>query len=183
MIAALLAAVLSSTLQGGAPPETVVFFAPGVERIVPSKRPETLHLRLRSGKVSPRVSAAALGTAVIFESADDVFFDLSSYVGLSELFFRHKFVVAGDSFRAVLSRPGLLTLENENRPIPRAYVYVTPTRGFSLSDSQGHYRLEGVPPGRQRITAWNEASGTEDAEIEIPKSGVLQHDFTFLPRK
>jgi hypothetical protein len=183
MIAALCAAVFSATLKGGAPPETVVFLAPPVERIVPSKKPGTLRLSIRGGGVAPRVSAAAFGSSVSFESPDAVFFDLSCYVGLSELFFRHKFVAAGDTFRATLSRPGLLTLENENRPIPRAYVYVTPTRCFALSDSSGQYRLAGVPPGRQRITAWNEASGTEDAEIEIPGSGETVFDFKFARKK
>ena len=182
MIAAL-AAVLSATLQGSAPPETVVFLAPTVERIIPSRKSETVRLSIRDGRVEPRVSGASLGSTALFESRDAVFFDLSSYAGLSDLLFRHKFVSAGESFRAVLSRPGLVTLENENRPIPRAYVYVTPTRCFALSDSSGRYRLEGVPPGRQRITAWNEAKGTEDAELEIPKSGVVPHDFTFPARK
>lgn len=175
----LLAAVTAKTaaVVGHAPPGTVVFLAVSVSELPPPAASASLHLGIQDGKVMPRVSAAQLGSSLRITLLDTVFADLSVYHGLSEVAFHRKFVVPGDTSLTKLERPGLMTIENENSPTERFYVYVTPTASFVVAGADGRYRLENVPPGKRRITAWDEKNGTQDKEVEVPKSGEVGLDF------
>ena len=182
MILALIALAAASpaaagAIAGHAAPETVVYLATSVEETPPARSEMLLRLGLQKGRVVPRVSAAPLGSALQITLLDSVFSDLSVYFGLSEMALRRKFVTPGDVSRSRLSRPGLMTIENENSPTDRAYVYVTPSAVFAVSDSSGRYRLESVPAGKRRITAWNDKTGTQDREIVVTAGGTMTLDF------
>jgi hypothetical protein len=167
----------AGAVSGKAQPDTVVFLTVSVAELPPVNSDAILKLGLQKGRVVPRVSAAPLGAGLRITLLDSVFADLSVYFGLSEMAFRHKFVVPGDVSRTRLSRPGLMTIENENSPTDRAYVYVTPTAVFAVSDSAGRYRLENVPAGKRRITAWDEKGGTKDKDVIVPAGGEVGLDF------
>lgn len=170
-------AARAGTVAGAAPAGSVVFLSPTVAELPPPASGPALRLTVRNGRVSPGISAAQLGSPLQITALDAVFSDLSVYFGLSELAFRHKFVTAGDVSRTRLSRPGLMTIENENSPTDRAYIYVAPTACFSIAGPDGRYRLSGVPPGKRRITCWSEKTGTQDREVAVPAAGVAQLDF------
>ncbi len=179
LAAVLLAAkpVLSGAVAGRAPAESVVFLAVPVSEVPPPAEGSSLKLAIQNGLVAPRVSAAQLGSALQITQLDSVFSDLSVYFGLSELAFRRKFVLPGDASHSRLSRPGLMTIENENDPTHRAYIYVTPTRHFAITGADGHYRLEGAPAGKRRFTCWDEKNGTHDREIEVKAGETVQVEF------
>jgi len=125
------------------------------------------------------VSAVVKGSPLVLEAADSVFADVGAYVGMSELIFRRKFVLAGDRFQAILDRPGLVTLESEVHPLDRAWVYVTPTAILAVTGADGRYVLDGVPAGRRRFTAWHPEKGIADREVVVAegKSATLDIDF------
>ena len=186
MIAALLSLSLAAvspspraagTVAGRAPAGAVVFVAVPVSEIPPPAAEASLRLGVEKGRVLPRISAAQLGTSLRITLLDTVFADLSVYHGLSELAFRRKFVVPGDVSLSTLKRPGLMTIENESSPTDRAYIYVAPTACFAVVGGDGRYRLEAVPPGKRRVTAWDETRGTEDREVVVPAGGTVQVDF------
>jgi hypothetical protein len=164
-------------IAGHAPAGTVVFLSVPVSQLPPPASGAALKLGVQNGRAVPRISAAQIGSSLQITLLDSVFSDLSVYFGLSELAFRHKFVVSGDVSRTKLSRPGLMTIENENSPTDRAYIYVAPTGWFSVTGADGSYRLEGVPAGTRRVTAWEEAHGTQDRLVEVPAGGMVQLDF------
>jgi len=169
----------AGTVTGTAPAASVVFLSPPIAELPPPAPGGVLKLEIRNGRVAPRVSAAAAGSSLQITLLDSVFSDLSVYFGLSEMAYRHKFVTAGDVSRTKLSRPGLMTIENENAPTERAYVYVAPTACFALAGSDGRYRLENVPAGKRRFTAWDEKRGTQDREVVVPTGGTVMLDFEF----
>ena len=48
---------------------------------------------------------------------------------------------------------------------------------FAVADTDGRYRLEGIRAGRRRVTAWNEAKGTQDREVVVPAGGTVELNF------
>ena len=170
-------AARAGSVAGAAPAGSVVFLSPSVAELPPPASGSALRLTVRNGRVSPAVSAAQRGSSLQITSLDAVFSDLSVYFGLSELAFRHKFVTAGDVSRTKLSRPGLMTIENENSPAERAYIYVAPTACFAVAGPDGRYRLSEVPPGKRRITCWNEKTGTQDREVVVKAGETVVLDF------
>ncbi len=173
--------VATGTVVGRSPAASVVFLAVPVSEVqVPPPAPgPTVRLAVQNGRVAPKISAAGIGSSLQITLLDAVFADLSVYFGLSDLAFRHKFVTPGDVSKTKLSRPGLMTIENENAPTERAYVYVTPTPHFAVVGSDGRYRLDGVPTGKRRVTAWDEAKGTQDRDVVVPAGGAVNVDFEF----
>ena len=137
---------------------------------------------MRNGFVAPRVSCAPMHSAVVLVAADAVFADVAAYVGVSDLLFRRKFVLAGDRFQSTLDRPGLVTLESETSPLTRGWIYVTPTAVATIAGPDGRWVLERVPAGRRRFTAWHPEKGILDREIDVPASGSAAFDVEFPPK-
>ncbi len=165
------------TVLGRCPAATVVFLSVPVAELPRPAPGLAVRLAVQNGRVAPRISAAPAGSSLQITLLDTVFADLSVYFGLSDLAFRHKFVTQGDVSKTRLSRPGLMTIENENAPTERAYVYVTPTSHFAVAGSDGRYRLEGVPAGKRRVTAWDEKHGTQDRDVVVPAGGTVELNF------
>lgn len=167
----------TGTVSGHVRPGSVVYLAVPVAEVRHGAGGAALKLGLQNGRVLPRISAARIGSSLQITLLDSVFSDLSVYFGLSELAFRRKFVVPGDVSKTTLSRPGLMTIENENSPTDRAYIYVVSTPSFAVAGGDGRYRLEGVPPGKRRFTAWDETHGTQDREVVVPAGGTGELNF------
>ena len=154
-----------------------MFFSAPVSELPPPASASALRLVLQNGRVVPKVSAAQVGSSLQITLLDAVFSDLSVYFGLSDLAFRRKFVTPGDVSRSTLSRPGLMTIENENSPTERAYIYVAPTPHFAVADARGRYRMEGIPAGKRRVTAWDETKGTQDRDVAVKAGETVEVDF------
>lgn len=169
----------TGAVVGRSPASSVVFLSVPVSEVPPPAPGLAVRLAVQNGRVAPKISAAAIGSSLQITLLDAVFADLSVYFGLSDLAFRHKFVTPGDVSKTKLSRPGLMTIENENAPTERAYVYVTSTPHFAVVGGDGRYRLEGVPAGKRRVTAWDEARGTQDKDVVVPAGGAVNVDFEF----
>ena len=170
-------AAQAGTVVGHARPGSVVSLAVPVAEVPPAASGAFLKLGIQNGRVFPHISAAQIGSSLQITLLDSVFSDLSVYFGLSELAFRRKFVVPGDVSKTTLSRPGLMTIENENSPTDRAHIYVVPTPSFAVVGGDGRYRLEGVLAGKRRVTAWDETHGTQDREVVVPAGGVVELNF------
>jgi hypothetical protein len=104
---------------------------------------------------------------------------VAAYIGVSDLLFRRKFVIAGDRYQGSLDKPGLVTLESEVNPLARAWIYVTPTAIGAVVGAEGRFALERVPAGRRRFTAWHPEKGIVDREIDVPESGTAVFDVEF----
>ncbi len=52
-----------------------------------------------------------------------------------------------------------------------AFILVFAHRHFAVTDDEGRYRLDGVPPGTYTVVAWNETAPTESRKVFIADSG------------
>jgi hypothetical protein len=48
-----------------------------------------------------------------------------------------------------------------------------------VSDGNGSYTVEGVPPGSYTVTAWQEALGTQTQKVTVAGGKAATADFTF----
>ncbi len=63
-----------------------------------------------------------------------------------------------------------------------AYILVFSHRYFAVTDDQGRYRIDNVPPGTYTVLAWNEAMDTESRRVTVPENGDVDLNFV-LNRK
>jgi len=60
-----------------------------------------------------------------------------------------------------------------------AYIGVLPHPYFAVSNAEGSFKLENLPPGDYVVAAWHEKYGTAEQRITLSKSGTSEVKFTF----
>ena len=71
----------------------------------------------------------------------------------------------------LLRNPGVYEFSVESRPMSRAWVAVFDNPYFSITNANGSFTIDGVPPGTHQIRAWH------------PMLGVTTGTVTVLPNK
>ncbi len=80
-----------------------------------------------------------------------------------------------------LSRTGLLEMSCYNHPWEHAYVYVFDHPYVAVTDEEGRFSIDDIPPGTYTIEAWHEALGTKtitNVKVESGKTRTLKLEFS-----
>ena len=72
-----------------------------------------------------------------------------------------------------------IPIKDNQHPWEKAYVGVLSHPFFSVSATNGTYKISGVPPGHYTIVAWHERLGEQTLEIFLAGSEQKTVDFTF----
>lgn len=151
------------------PAETLVWLdAVGGAR---PRKPETAQMVTKSKVLVPHVLAVPVGSTVEFPNEDPILHNLFSVspanpfdLGLYRKSTREE----------KFDKPGVVNVYCNVHPNMSAVVHVMQTPWFGFAESSGGFRLLDVPPGRYRLSAWNEQGGTASSEIVVSEDGVVK---------
>lgn len=73
--------------------------------------------------------------------------------------------------------PGLVTLRCDIHEHMRGVILVLDTPHFALTDTEGNFRLSGIPSGRFVLKAWINSKKTVEQVVELKPDGVVRVDF------
>lgn len=73
--------------------------------------------------------------------------------------------------RTVLAKPGLVLVRCDLHAWSRAWIAVFGHPYYTISDVNGAFSIDSVPPGRYRLIVWHERFGTEMDSVTVPESG------------
>lgn len=82
-------------------------------------------------------------------------------------------VPGGRTFKKRIKRPGILTVKCDKHEFMEAYILVFDHPYHSVTNSTGHFRISGVPPGPQKLALWHEALGILHTTVEVPADGEV----------
>jgi plastocyanin len=117
----------------------------------------------------PHVVAVTVGSTVEFPNSDRVYHNVFS---LSKV---RRFDLGryprGASRSVRFDEPGVVRVFCEIHSHMSAFILVFAHRYFATTDSEGRYRIEGVPSGRYTLAVWNEGEVRETRPIVVPGDG------------
>lgn len=88
--------------------------------------------------------------------------------------------VPGSALQHRFALPEILfPMKCNQHPWERAVVAVFPHPFFSVSGTDGSYKISGLPPGQYTIVAWHELLGEQTVDVFLAGSEQRTLDFTF----
>jgi plastocyanin len=76
----------------------------------------------------------------------------------------------------------MIPVRCNNHPWMNAFINVSPTPHFAVSDDAGHFSLDDLPPGNYTLAAVHEKLGEQDVDVIVPDTGAATATFTFGKR-
>jgi plastocyanin len=77
----------------------------------------------------------------------------------------------------IFDKLGLVTLRCDIHEHMRGLILVLNTPYFVMTDTDGHFRLEGLPAGHYILKAWIDSRTTRDKPVELKSGQTLHVDF------
>jgi len=144
----------SSTHKHGKAPAAVIWLKPVQPNALPAVSPDKFTLLQKNKMFTPHLLVVPVGSSVAFPNADPFFHNVFSLfdgkrfdLGLYE---------AGSTRSVMFSREGVSYIFCNIHSEMSAVVIALDTPFYSIADSQGSFRIEGVPNGDYNLHVWIE---------------------------
>ena len=124
----------------------------------------------------PHVLAITTGTTVDFPNSDKFYHNVFSLSKASK--FDLGRYAAGHSRSIRFDRPGIVRVFCEIHSHMNAFILVFGHPFYAMTDDDGRYRIENVPPGSYNVIAWNEGTSSPTKGALVPDGGIAELDFT-----
>ena len=127
----------------------------------------------------PHVLAVTAGTWVDFPNSDSTYHNVFSLSRANE--FNLGRYASGRSRAWRFDHPGVVRVFCEIHSHMSAFILVFAHRFFAVTDDDGRYRIDGVPPGTYNLEVWNETLHGEPPKRQVTiaeSGGEIAVDFT-----
>jgi Carboxypeptidase regulatory-like domain len=125
----------------------------------------------------PALLAVQVGTKVEFPNLDNTFHNIFSYSPPKRFDLGRYRPDERPIPSQLFDKPGLVTLRCDIHEHMRGLILVLETPHFVTSDTEGRFRLSGLPAGRYTLKAWLSSKTTLERPVELKSGETLQVDF------
>jgi plastocyanin len=129
----------------------------------------------RGERFVPHVLAITTGTTVDFPNSDHIYHNVFS-LSKPKPFDLGRYPT-GHSKPMRFDRPGIVRVFCEIHSHMNAFILVFSHPFFSLTDNEGRFHIDNIPPGTYNVIAWNEGMQSEPRAVTVPDGGVAEEDF------
>jgi plastocyanin len=141
------------------------------------KMPATKQMSQKDLAFLPVLLPVQLGTRVEFPNLDDTYHNIFSF-SPAKRFDLGRYRADERPIPSVLfDVPGLVTVRCDIHEHMRALILVLDTPYFTMSESDGHFRLSGLPPGHYTLKAWLTSKTTREQPVNLTNGSTLKVDF------
>jgi plastocyanin len=125
----------------------------------------------------PHLLAIRVGTTVDFPNGDPFFHNVFS-LSSAKRFDLGRYA-RGHSKSVRFDEPGIVRVFCDIHSHMNAFILVFSHRFFAVTDDQGRYRIDRVPPGTYSVVAWYEGIQQQTRPVTITGDGkTVETDFT-----
>src|SRR5437870_4115154 len=122
----------------------------------------------------PSLLPVQIGTRVEFTNCDDTYHSIFSYSPAKRFDLGRYRPDERPIPSEVFDAPGLVTLRCDIHEHMRGLILVLNTPYFVTTDTDGRFRLSGLPSGHYTLKAWIDSKTTRERPVEL-KSGETLH--------
>jgi len=140
------------------------------------EQPEAVHavMNQRNETFVPHVVAVTTGSTVDFPNSDRIYHNVFS-LSKPATFDLGRYAT-GRSKSVRFDRPGIVRVFCEIHSHMSAFILVFGHPFFTMTDADGRYRLDNIPPGTYSVVAWNEGTSSDPAPVTVPNGGAAELD-------
>jgi plastocyanin len=125
----------------------------------------------------PALLPIRVGTKVEFPNLDDTYHNIFSYSPAKRFDLGRYRPEERPIPIQVFDKPGLVTLRCDIHEHMRGLVLVLNSPYFVMTDTDGHFRLSGLPGGHYTLKAWIDSRTTREKPVELKNGQTLHVDF------
>jgi plastocyanin len=167
--------------DGGDRRKSVVYLDPAPRAAFDAREEPRARLDQRDERFVPHVLAIVAGTTVDFPNNDRTYHNVFS-LSKTRSFDLGRYA-AGHSKAIRFDSPGIVRVFCDIHSHMSAFILVFAHRYFAVTDDDGRFHIDNVPPGSYNVVAWNEAMALESRRAVIPDGGGdLELSFVFDKR-
>jgi plastocyanin len=134
--------------------KSVVYLDPAPQAAFEASEQRRGRMDQRNERFVPHVLAIVQGTWVDFPNDDKTYHNVFSLSKTQE--FNLGRYAAGHSKAVRFETPGIVRVFCDIHSHMSAFILVFAHRYFAVTDDDGRYRIDGVPPGTYTVAVWNE---------------------------
>jgi plastocyanin len=124
----------------------------------------------------PHVLAVSAGTVVDFPNSDKTFHNVFSLSRVKR--FDLGRYAAGRSKSVRFDRPGVVRVFCDIHSHMNAFILVLTHSFFDVTDPDGRFRIDNVPPGTYTVVGWYEGEQRVSGHVTVPSGGVVDLELT-----
>jgi hypothetical protein len=153
----------------------VVVWLEGIRTGKPLPSERRLELESLKCRLTPRVQAGVVGSAVNVIGHDDFRQHLRFLAGGERQ--PRAGVLRGRDDQVIptelpFTAPGLVLVRDTDHQWPRAYIAVFDHPYFAVTAPNGTFTIDGVPPGKYTVMAWHERTARAEQGVEVTAGGT-----------
>ena len=140
---------------------------------VPAHGPGTLDQK--GCTYAPHVQALPVGATLNIVNSDSVLHNVHSYNG-DQTVFNAATPLTGMTKPVTLKAPGTLMIRCDVHNWMNAWVVVTDTPFFAVTDAGGKFSISGLAPGEYTLKVWHEKLAPQEVKVTVPAdAGVSEN--------
>jgi plastocyanin len=156
------------------PPLAVVYLDGAFPR---PASPPTKEVAQKDLTFVPALLPIRVGTKVEFPNLDDTYHNIFSYSPAKRFDLGRYRAEERPIPVQVFDKPGLVTLRCDIHEHMRGLILVLNSPYFVMTDTDGHFRLSGLPAGHYTLKAWIDSRTTREKPVELKAGQTLHVDF------
>jgi plastocyanin len=126
----------------------------------------------------PHIQVARMGREFVILNSDPVHHNIHGYLN-GRTIFNLAQPMMGKRIPVVLTRPGIIEVKCDIHPWMQGWVLVVEHPYYAVTDQDGEFLIDRVPPGTYRLTVWQEMMGVMEQEVTIKPGATLDVDFSY----
>ena len=162
--------------QGGV--KNVVVIAHPLDSGPAKPLPKLVKLDNQNCLFVPHVKVVPLGSEILLLNSDPILHDVHARIGSDTLF--NVGLPAWRQVKKRLNRTGIVVIQCDVlHTWMSAYIVVTSSPHFGVTDQRGKFVIEGVPAGTYEIEVWHEQLGRRLRTVRIREAHAVRFDFVY----